>query len=84
MSAESSPVDVLAVMDRDSADAENYRRAASTHYADSGVQDSSAARAAIAELIEAANRLQHTYRLMDTDPDFVRLRAALNDCGESK
>lgn len=39
------------------------------------------ARAAVAELIEAADRLQRIYHLMDADPDFIRLRAALARIG---
>lgn len=50
-------------------------------------QDLRRVRAAVAELIEAADKLQRIYHLqviMDADPDFIRLRAALARIGGAK
>lgn len=70
-------VDVLAVMDR----------AAGLHWdheENADAEDMEAARAAVAELIEAADKLQRIYHLMDADPDFIRLRAAIARIGGAK
>ena len=86
MNTSETKVDVLAVMD--AAASRSQERAASIG-GDSWIHQQSAdamrqARAAVAELIEAADKLQRIYHLMDTDPDFIRLRAALSRIGGAK
>ena len=80
MSAETK-VDVLAVMDDDRKVMECAHKILPC---DQMLDRHDMARAAVAELIEAADKLQRIYHLMDTDPDFIRLRAALSRIGGAK
>ncbi len=71
-------VKVLEVLRRAATDAALTRM--HDHDAELASARTHAAIDAVAELIDAADKLQHVYRLMDTDPDFVRLRTAIARC----